>query len=260
MASKCFESYIEWTKNPRNVFLQGTFQRGADSRLFYMLAQTVKYLMREPQPWFRAMLDYHLPLVGIRRASSSRRLIYVQDRGEIAKYREYYNTFGCHTIDFRLLADFAMRISRNWRTTFAAVDVAIFISGNTPFSVLRELEVLLTQSNETVESTWRHPSQGGGESARWGASSPAASWIDLYAGVSSSGWVCIVQSNWCRMINFLRLTSSRASCAFVDVGIAMLGDAGARKKYCVVKREWPTKAFSNVLVKRTEVTEGSVCV
>ena len=258
MASSCYASYKTWTGDARNTYLQGTFERGADPRLFYMLAQAVKYLMREPQPWFRSMLAYHLPKIGVGNILNDRRLVYVQDRGEIAKYREYYNTFGCHTIRSTMLSDFALTIAGNWQKV-SDEKVAVFISGNTPNAVFLELEKIFIDSSISVSSTWRHPDLGTAESSRWGASSPASSWIDLYAGVASSSWVCIVQSNWCRMINFLRLTSSRASCNFVDVGVVMLADGTARRKYCVVNSEWPTKPFSNVLQKHPKLSNLPVC-
>ena len=124
---------------------------------------------------------------------------------------------------------------------------------------LNNPERFLNHSATLVASTWRHPSLSTEESSRWGASSPAASWIDLYAGVASSSWVCIVQSNWCRMINFLRLTSSRASCSFVDVGIVMIADESARRSYCVVNPQWPIKPFSNVIHKHPLLPNLPVC-
>ena len=257
VSGKCYKSFVAWTQDPRNTFLQGTFERGADPRLFFMLAQAVKYLMREPQPWFKAMLMHHLLKIGVQSAQTEQRLVYIQDRGEIAKYREYYNTFGCHTVRPQMLGDFALIIAQNWRRV--SEKPVVFISGNTPYGVFLELERFLNHSATLVASTWRHPSLSTEESSRWGASSPAASWIDLYAGVASSSWVCIVQSNWCRMINFLRLTSSRATCSFVDVGIVMIADESARRSYCVVNPQWPIKPFSNVIHKHPLLPNLPVC-
>jgi len=85
------------------------------------------------------------------------------------------------------------------------------------------------------------------ESSRWGAAAPMASWLDLYARVAANSWICVVQSNWCRLVNFLRMTGGKGACAssFVDLGMLMLVSPQLREKYCVVGKEWPTKPFSN---------------
>jgi hypothetical protein len=269
--STCYAEYKKWIQRPANIYIQGTFERGADPRLFYMLAQATRYLMRAPQPWFRRMLHYHLPQVGISphvlptRQQSSRRvvegsaasqhdaIIYIQERGEIAKFREYYNVFGCHNINNTVFVDYVGR----WCHRVEAVGgldasrgaCKVYISGNTPFKNYQQLAATFSSMPGGIEvlSTWKHPSVAkGGETERWGASSPASSWIDMFAGVSSTNWICIVQSNWCRMINLLRLTSGRASCGFIDGGALMIASAIDRERYCIVG-PYPTKAFSNRL-------------
>jgi hypothetical protein len=261
--SKCYPKYKQWIEDPANIYIQGTFERAADPRLFYMLAQAMRFLMRAPQPWFRQMLQHHLPMVGISAsvmptisklatATDAKAVIYVQERGEIAKFREYYNVFGCHNINQSVFLDYITRwCSRrreNMGGALTSASCSVYISGNTPFKNYQLLAASIEKENiGTILSTWRHPSVvkgGAAETERWGANSPASSWIDMFAGVSSTNWICIVQSNWCRVINLLRLTSGRASCGFIDGGALMIASAADRDKYCVVG-PYPTKAFSN---------------
>ncbi|CUG06103.1 Hypothetical protein, putative, partial [Bodo saltans] len=269
--SVCYPKYKQWIADPANIYIQGTFERGADPRLFYMLAQAMRFLMRAPQPWFRQMLQHHLPMVGIpasvlptaaantvvtssvyslKEGDAAQAVIYVQERGEIAKFREYYNVFGCHNINQSVFLDYIAQ----WCGSSAAPTSSstsprcnVYISGNTPFKNYQHLSTSLEKENIGVLSTWRHPSVakgGAAETERWGANSPASSWIDMFAGVSSTNWICIVQSNWCRVINLLRLTSGRASCGFIDGGALMIASSLDRDKYCIVG-PYPTKAFSN---------------
>lgn len=259
--SKCFPKYKKWINDPANIYIQGTFERGADPRLFYMLAQATRFLMRAPQPWFRRMLQHHLPKVGIPAAvmpataqgsdsvvrSNPSAVIYVQERGEIAKFREYYNVFGCHNINQSVFLDYTTEWCDPSHSPEDPVQCKVYISGNTPFKNFQTLAASAEARHIGVLSTWKHPSVAKGsasETERWGASSPASSWIDMFAGVSSTNWVCIVQSNWCRVINLLRLTSGRAHCGFIDGGALMIASALDREKYCIVG-PYPTKAFSN---------------
>lgn len=266
----CYQAYQEWLKDAGNVYIQGTFQRGADPALFYMLSQAMKYLLRAPQPWFRNMLRHHFPLVGLPNVDQllpttavvARQplspegplaLVYIQERGEPAKFREYYNTFGCHTIHGDMLVRYASRFCEEFASGGGGAKerCRVYISGNTPFKNYLNFSAAFAKSEVVggVLSTWKHPSivkANAAESERWGANTPASSWIDLFAGIASTNWICIVQSNWCRVINFMRLTSGRGSCGFVDGGSLMISSADERKKYCIVG-PWPTKAFSNRL-------------
>lgn len=306
---RCYTAVKRWLRDPANTYVMGTFEKGADPLLFMMMAQVTRYLMRAPQPWFRAMLDSHfasvrlLSVVGrattqltqpaplseteaakgtakrkapmVTGAASttspfgvkSAMVVYVQERGEIAKYREYYNAFGCHTVDNSLFVRYVTTICnataatiRNARGSInadhqglpcggaaanhGACGCLAYISGNTPVKGYEYVKDELERAGVGVLSTWQHPRLSSSqESQRWGASAAFASWVDLYAGVAATGWVCTVQSNWCRVINFLRLTSGRAQCPFVDVGALMISSGDARAKYCVVKNGWPTKPF-----------------
>eukprot|EP00658_Telonema_sp_P-2_P068213 TRINITY_DN57151_c0_g1_i1.p2 TRINITY_DN57151_c0_g1~~TRINITY_DN57151_c0_g1_i1.p2 ORF type:complete len:149 (+),score=24.93 TRINITY_DN57151_c0_g1_i1:285-731(+) len=105
-----------------------------------------------------------------------------------------------------------------------------------------------------IKSTWALLETASKGTERWGASGLSASWVDMYAALTASSWICIVQSNWCRVINFLRLTTGRASCPFVDAGALMIASTSLRQRYCLIKSEWPTKAFSNVLKKNSNFT------
>lgn len=249
--ARCVDEVTRWASDDSNLYLMGTFDKGADPVLFYMLAQVLRFLMRAPQPWFSAMLRHHLPLVGMA-PSSDGVVVYVQERGEVAKYREYYNAFGCHTVKQEIFSDFTTEVCRSLQKQSSAnpPSCSIYVSGNTPFRAFTQLQAAMEGAGGIgVRSTWLHPDmvKKRGETERWGASTAAASWVDLYAGVASTHWVCIVQSNWCRMINLLRLTADRAHCGFVDVGILMLASFEAREKYCIVREDWPTKPFSNRL-------------
>lgn len=266
--SQCFHKYKKWVADPSNVFIQGTFERGADPALYYMLSQAMRYLLRNPQPWVRRMLRFHFPQVGLPAelipsavlgstpdaagaAPSAAARIYVQERGEIAKFREYYNVFGCHNVNNTLFVDVVSRWCQS--PAFRGVEgsvCSVYVSGNTPYKNFQWLEGEL-KSRESIQvlSTWKHRTLAAAataESERWGASSPASSWVDLFAGVASTNWICIVQSNWCRVINFLRLTAGRAQCGFIDGGALMIASPVDREKYCIVG-PYPTKAFSNRL-------------
>jgi hypothetical protein len=255
MSSACYHKYKDWARDPGNTFIQGTFSRGADPKLFYMLAQAMRYLMRSPQPWFRRMLLHHLPLVGFSPLVVSRgdataaeppateALVYVQERGEIAKFREYYNVFGCHNINSSMFLDYVENYVCRGRDPKRC---AVYISGNTPLRNYEKLKRQLEHNHHRVLSTWAHPMFAAktSETERWGASAPALSWVDLFAGAASTSWICVVQSNWCRVVNFLRLTGGRARCRFIDGGAIMVSSVEEREKYCIVG-PYPTKAFSN---------------
>jgi hypothetical protein len=247
-AGRCEARIKAYVADPRNTYVMGTFARGADPLLGFMMAQVTRYLMRRPQPWFAAMLRHNLPRVLPPPADGH--LLYMQDRGEPAKYREYYASIGCHTVDVpRAFPALAAALCRAPDGETAAGSCNVFVSGNTPRKVYDGLKRRLSRDGVRVFSTWEHPAlqekkAGAAESSRWGAASPMSSWVDLYAGVLSSGWACIVQSNWCRVINFLRLTLGRARCPFVDLGVLMLADADARRRFCVVNSSWPSKPFS----------------
>ncbi|RNF24703.1 uncharacterized protein Tco025E_02383 [Trypanosoma conorhini] len=251
----CYAKYQEWLRDPANIAVFGTFERALDTRLSFMLAQVFTYLTRAPQPWFQAMIHYHLSHLGlvavdgIRVATppSTQCMVYVQDRGEAAKMREYYNVFGCHTVGLSLYRDYVLAISNFSGATSSQRVCRVFVSGGTPYQSFLWLKKEFENESYDVLSTWNISTLNAGfESKRWGASSPAASWVDLYAGVASTNWVCVVQSNWCRMIYFLRLTHGRAECGFVDIGALLLTSTEARGKYCVVSN-FPTKPFSNVI-------------
>ena len=251
LSRTCAAAINEWVGDASNTVLMGTFRGGADPMLVFMLAQAVRYLMRAPQPWFRAMLMHHLPQVGFSTTGWGRRgsatdsvdrplfpVVYVQDRGEVAKYREYYNVFGCHKVRLSTFASIAVSLCRPFPSC------TMYVSGNTPHEGLQLLEEYASGRNLTVLSTWYHTSFRGASTARWGAASPAATWVDLYAGVASTAGACIVQSNWCRLIHLLRLTTARRTCPFVDVGLAVLVLPREREEGCVVNNSWPTKPFS----------------
>ncbi|EKF33496.1 hypothetical protein MOQ_002640 [Trypanosoma cruzi marinkellei] len=251
----CYSQYQKWVKNPANMAVYGTFEKGIDTRLSFMLAQVFTYITRAPQPWFQAMIQYHLSPLGlitpqmVRVDSNPRNrcIVYVQDRGEVAKMREYYNVFGCHTVGLSLYRDYVAAISTSSESTPSQNSCRVFVSGGTPRRSFLWLKKEFEDESYEVLSTWNLSTlKAGSESARWGASSPASSWVDLYAGVASTNWICVVQSNWCRMINFLRLTHGRVDCGFIDIGVLMLTSIEAREKYCVVS-DFPTKPFSNVI-------------
>ncbi|KEG13141.1 hypothetical protein DQ04_01191090 [Trypanosoma grayi] len=254
----CYPEYLNWVKDPVNMVVQGSFGNGADARLNYMLAQAFMYITRAPQPWFQAMLQHHLePLTlitppGTRKDTthtSTSCTIYVQDRGEIGKMREYYNVFGCHTVGLSLYRDYVRAISTSTYSASAQTNCRVFISGGTPLQSYMWLKKQLESESHHVMSTWNLTTlAAGAESVRWGASSPAASWVDMYAGVASTNWVCMIQSNWCRTINFLRMTHGRMACGFVDIGALLLTSVEVREKYCVVSN-FPTKPFSNLVKK-----------
>ncbi|RNF22813.1 hypothetical protein TcG_01941 [Trypanosoma cruzi] len=251
----CFSRYQKWVKNPANMAVYGTFEKGIDARLSFMLAQVFTYLTRAPQPWFQAMIEYHLSPLGliaphmVRVDSTPRNrcIVYVQDRGEVAKMREYYNVFGCHTVGLSIYRDYVAAISTSSESAPSQNSCRVFVSGGTPRQSFLWLKKEFEDDSYEVLSTWNLSTlKAGSESTRWGASSPASSWVDLYAGVASTNWICAVQSNWCRMINFLRLTHGRVDCGFIDIGVLMLTSVEAREKYCVVS-DFPTKPFSNVI-------------
>ena len=293
--------------------VMGSFGGGGDPLLYFMLAQATRFLMRGAQPWFAAMLAAHAEGVlppthrprllppspsshaGVddsdgatgsdaTRGTTTRRLppvddstllVYVQDRGEVAKYREYYNTLACHTFNatagFPAIARAIRRHRRGGNDDHGrrrgdglrrAAAVAVYVSGNTPRPTFDALAAALAADGVPVFSTWRSPllrpgraaaaapKDGAGDTARWGAAHPAAAWLDLWvgAGGAAGGWACIVQSNWCRVIDFLRLTSARRGppCPFVDIGVLLLADPPSRRAFCVARPgEWPTKPFSN---------------
>eukprot|EP00760_Papus_ankaliazontas_P039210 PhM_4_TR9514/c0_g1_i1/m.60960 len=255
---KCTEmdELEQWLRNPENNYLMGTFAKGSDPYLTWLMAQVMRYLVRMPHPWFSEMLHQNLAQVGYPQEwtkplrhdarddngpGSSEGVVFVQLRGEIAKYREYYNVFGCHDVHIDAYVSVSHEVAPN---------AAMFISGNTPHH--RYDYLVRNAKAPAVFSTWNHTSMrvasgGAKETLRWGADSLMASWLDFFAGVAASGWVCIVQSNWCRMINFLRMTAGRAQCPFVDLGVLMVADASARRQYCIVKPEWPKKPFGGFI-------------
>eukprot|EP00758_Cryptobia_borreli_P012342 Tbor_TRINITY_DN5736_c0_g2::TRINITY_DN5736_c0_g2_i1::g.20947::m.20947 len=252
---KCYQRYKQWTNDPANVFISGTFSKGADRRLFFMLSQSLRFLMRYHQPWFAAMLEERIGATGFNHATrkisekkstnvGTSPRIYIQERGEIAKFREYYNTFGCHNIKTTLYSD----IVRQRCTT--AHPCEVFISGNTPKDNYNKLRIALLGIPGVVstKSTWTLVDESSTGSSRWGASGLAASWVDLFAAVTATHWICIVQSNWCRVINMLRLTRSRALCPFLDAGVLMLTSKRLKDDYCIVNSSWPTKPFSNRII------------
>ena len=377
---KCYERYQRWAlRDVSHTYVQGTFGRGADPRLFFMMAQAMRYLLRYQQPWFFNMAVQGLGHVGMGQGApsaaalllqrggrdkgegntsgksspkvinnpSKQRMaatVYLHERGEINKFREYYSNFGCHNVRSDLLVDLATArclggvlglegrgglvgdsgagavvreassTTHNPSANFnhlgpppslasAPPSCRVFISGNTPSGNYKWLTERLEAANNkssfpdangekksnsgkgnngiginkmTIHSTWDlfgpqrralrrprlpsattatgdasssasgAPSAAAAETARWGANSPSAGWIDLYAGAAASHWACIVQSNWCRLVNWLRLTSGRAVCGgFVDLGALMLASPTLRDGYCIVNMSWPTKAFSN---------------
>eukprot|EP00759_Apiculatamorpha_spiralis_P032046 PhF_6_TR33665/c0_g1_i1/m.49274/K00717/FUT8; glycoprotein 6-alpha-L-fucosyltransferase len=241
-----------WLKDPQNVYLMGTFARGADPYLTWLMAQVLRFLMRRPQPWFSEMLRQNLNGIGYPGKWGGGGVAFLQLRGEIAKFREYYNVFGCHDVHIDAYVNVSTQLIQSTQGV-------LFISGNTPRNkythLLSEAASTLSSGHRGVFSTWNHsamntPKGGGGETARWGADLLMASWLDLVAGMASTAWVCIIQSNWCRMINFMRLTAGRADCPFVDLGLMMLSDVKLRKQYCVTKSEWPTKPFSGCIKRQ----------
>ncbi|ORC93524.1 uncharacterized protein TM35_000014010 [Trypanosoma theileri] len=253
----CYPEYLNWINNPANMVVQGTFKSGIDTRLYFMLAQVFMYLTRAPQPWFQQMIYHHLSPLGIlstheneiMRKINNQCTIYIQDRGEEGKMREYYNVFGCHTVGLSLYRDYVRTISTSTELNSSKIPCSVFVSGGTPLQSFLWLKKQLEEYSYPVMSTWNLSTlSAGAESVRWGASSPAASWVDMYAGVASTNWVCMVQSNWCRVIDFLRMTHGRKNCGFIDIGILLLTSVEFRKKYCVIG-DFPTKPFSNVIRK-----------
>jgi hypothetical protein len=245
-AAKCAPLVRRWAESShQSVYLMGTFAKGADPILGYMMAQVTRYLMRQPQPWFGQVLRHHIKVI-FRDADELSTAVYVQDRGEIAKYREYYNAFGCHTFDAAVFVDIPAWLRAGHESP------VLYVSGNTPKQLHDKLTAAVPASWR-VRSVWTHPAMAAktSETARWGASLPFSSWVDMYVGVGSGAWVCAVQSNWCRVINFLRMTAEAtvsrprvAECPFIDLGLLMLANTTARRRYCVVGPDWPTKPFS----------------
>eukprot|EP01065_Artemidia_motanka_P030258 TRINITY_DN36278_c0_g1_i1.p1 TRINITY_DN36278_c0_g1~~TRINITY_DN36278_c0_g1_i1.p1 ORF type:complete len:603 (+),score=152.06 TRINITY_DN36278_c0_g1_i1:123-1811(+) len=247
--AQCEQQVKEWVADPSNAYLMGTFARGADPMLIWAMSQALRYLVRGPQPWFAAAISANLAVAGYpQKWESAGAVVFEQLRGEEAKFREYYNAFGCHDVD---LAAYVNLSATAIRQSGGGV---VYISGNTPQKRYQELKDRHEQRGESVWSTWQHPAAvASRETARWGADSLLVSWVDFWAGVASTGWVCIVQSNWCRMINFLRLTAGRAACPFYDLGMRMLALPDERRRYCIARSEWPKKPFSTVLRKNEAV-------
>lgn len=227
-----------------------------------------------------------------------RSVVFVHDRGELAKYREYYNTFGCHKLaQDAYLRELNLYLCPPASAENSVVDIdvgaeqqqkrrmvkqnkcIVFISGNMPQAeyqqILKRLEPLSAQRVDSdgnnfqliVRSTWRLTAPGSSgnknaavtpaeETARWGAAHPAASWVDLFAGMHSTAWTCVVQSNWCRVIDFLRMTLlSRAHCPFIDMGIAALADDAYPNLYCIVREDWPKKPYGGTSVVKNFVVK-----
>jgi hypothetical protein len=253
--ARCGPLVHKWAAaSGQSVYIMGTIARGADPVHGYMLAQATRYLMRAPQPWFAAMIRHHAGVV-FRTPGELARAVYVQDRGEIAKYREYYAAFGCHTFHTRVFEEIPRQLPSPGRGG-GPVHPVIYVSGNTPRALFDRLSAAYA-SPWSVRSVWSHPALAtagnSAETKRWGASRPFSSWVDLYVGVGSGAWVCAVSSNWCRVINFLRLTAPGSAlpprrrpseCPFVDLGLLMLANATARAAYCRTDPEWPSKPFS----------------
>lgn len=261
----CYAKYQEWIRDDSNINIQGTFSKGSDRRLFFMLSQATKYLMRYQQPWFSHMLSLKLAQVGVlqdmqKTPPTPEHLpptIYVQERGEIAKFREYFNTFGCHNIATSIHIDLIRHRCIGGKAT--NIGCTVFVSGNTPKENYNLITNSLTNESSSsasisIRSTWALLATASKGTERWGASGLSASWVDMYAALTASSWICIVQSNWCRVINFLRLTTGRAGCPFVDAGALMIASVSLRQRYCLIKSEWPTKAFSNVVKKNSNFT------
>ena len=263
--NRCISMVKTWVQSPQASRITGTFKKGADPLLYYMMAQTTRFLMRGVQPWFSMMLLHHvkdvLPSLNIHHVNSTtkyhdegQRLIYVQDRGELAKYREYYASLGCHTFDVvRGIPTVVSSLLRSFRIRDPSAEVVVYVSGNTPPDVFTKLKGALGDTK--VLSIWDSPLGGKTSSTRWGATHPAASWVDLWigAGGAAVGWACIAQSNWCRVIDFLRLTQTGRGpgCPFVDLGLLLLAHQDIRREYCVVRKEWPMKPFSGAGDKGT---------
>eukprot|EP01062_Namystynia_karyoxenos_P006390 TRINITY_DN12237_c0_g1_i1.p1 TRINITY_DN12237_c0_g1~~TRINITY_DN12237_c0_g1_i1.p1 ORF type:complete len:626 (+),score=154.08 TRINITY_DN12237_c0_g1_i1:86-1879(+) len=251
-SADCERRVRSWVDDPANAYLMGTFARGADPLLVWAMAQALRYLLRGPQPWFSAAITANLGSLGYpQRWAAAGAVVFEQLRGEIAKFREYYNAFGCHDVTLAAYVNTSSAVLGRCKQGAVA-----YVSGNTPLRRYKQLRAAHEARGHSVWSTWEHPSaSASAETARWGADSLLVSWVDFWAGVASTGWVCIVQSNWCRMINFLRLTAGRAECPFFDLGMRMLALPEDRRAYCIVRREWPKKPFSTVLRKDQSVLQ-----
>lgn len=261
-AARCAKAVEAWAKDGRqSIYLMGTFARGADPILGYMMAQVTRYLMRAPKAWFATMLRHHVAQT-FKEPGELGRAVYVQDRGEVAKYREYFNAFGCHTFQPATFAELPLALSGAIADSTSSTSSGsarrrpvLYVSGNTPLALYRKLSERYTKElGWSVRSVWAHPAVATGESERWGASAPFTSWTDLYVGAGAGAWVCAVQSNWCRVINFLRLTARSAAarphaaaCPFVDLGLLMLANATARDRYCLTDPAWPTKPYAGAV-------------
>ena len=364
---------------PAMVVLMGTFAAGGDPTLVYLLAGATTYLLRGVQPWLRDMLVEKLTTVITRPLAARQRslqaaaddvaatavgqetlvagpsssavpmlLVYLQGRGEIAKYREYYNAFGCHRVSRTAFEPIVSRLcvahASMGRTSpmlampmsrgGSALPCAAYISGNTPYEDYDWLRSSLTSDNVTrsiaaqrdcsVRGSQHHHDASSpslsppstavihraarililsvrqlseptgaadgnaaagspkkkqtaavGESDRWGDASASGGWVDLYAGVVANAWACVVQSNWCRIIHFLRLGFGKGDAPLADLGLLMLmgentraqrrvshnkaGEKGGarqvddeipasaltrwRDAFCEVNSSWPTKRF-----------------
>ena len=242
LSDTCEKEVLSWAENPANVYVMGTFQKGTDPMLTWWMAQALRYLLRSPQPWFHKAVSDNTASMGFPFENG---LVFQQLRGEVAKFREYYNVFGCHDVKMESYVEWTQLLQEREQ------DRKIYVSGNTPRAAYEGLvEKQKGLEGVSVLSTWTHPAANvGKESSRWGASSLVVSWTDFWVGVASSGWVCIVQSNWCRMINLLRLTAGRADCPFIDLGLTMMASPSLRKEACIVNPAWPVKPFSSVLEK-----------
>ena len=279
--SKCVPLARAWAADDANRALMGTFREGASPLLAYQLAQVTAYLMRAVQPWFRQVIASHLRTIMLRPGGGvrdrdhksppqqqrlvsvrdTRAVVFVHDRGELAKYREYYNSFGCHKLSQAAYRREAVEhLCGGDGGAADAGTCVVFVSGNMPRAEFTTFERDIVAAHGpavVVTSTWNlvasaaannnsnREGRGASETDRWGAAHPAASWLDLFAGMHATGWACVVQSNWCRVIDFLRMTLvARAACPFVDMGIAALADASLRlPENCIVRSEWPKKPY-----------------
>ena len=260
LARECGPRIERWaaTSQARSYYF-AVHRRAPEPIAHFMHAQASRFLLRGVQPWVSAFLREHLPLVlprstlppSIGRARAPNTswtprmpIIYVNDRG-LDKNREYYNHFKCHGVRAGAYEHAVPRICAQL-TGSNRPECVIYISGSTSREYFERLTAFFQERGFVVASLWLHPAMAKGFASRqWGVQIPGGSWIDLaIGGFFARGWVGIAQSNWIRMVEYLRATEPQgARCPFVDMGFAMLSEERVRQQHCFTLANQSTEQY-----------------